>query len=242
MKKIIASAFVCGALWTALPVLAQSQRQIRSEELRFAPGRDNLTVQGRIRGYEVRDYQIRARAGQTILIDFRPSSRFAFFNLMGPGADAAMFAGDAKGNRFEGRAPASGVYRVRVYLVRAAARRGETASYSLAVSVRGAAGPERPVPGQIEFDATGQVKCGLRTGQPLQSCRAGVQRHPMGETTVRIFLPGNSSRYVYFKNGRASSSDGGQRRFTAAKRGSTTFVSVGSERYELPDSLVVGRR
>ena len=36
-----------------------------------------------------------------------------------------MFVGSISGNQFEGRLPASGDYKVRVYLMRSAARRDE---------------------------------------------------------------------------------------------------------------------
>ena len=42
-----------------------------------------------------------------------------------------MFVGSTSGNQFEGRLPASGDYKVRVYLMRSAARRDEIANYRL---------------------------------------------------------------------------------------------------------------
>jgi hypothetical protein len=42
-----------------------------------------------------------------------------------------MFVGSSSGNQFEGRLPASGDYKVRVYLMRSAARRDEIADYRL---------------------------------------------------------------------------------------------------------------
>jgi hypothetical protein len=54
------------------------------------------------------------------------------FNIIAPGkADEAMFVGSSAGNQFEGKLPASGDYKVRVYLMRSAARRNEIANYRL---------------------------------------------------------------------------------------------------------------
>lgn len=56
-----------------------------------------------------------------------------------------MFVGSTSGNRFDGALRASGDYRIRVYLMRAAGRRGEQTGYSLKVRVGGGhAGTEAP--------------------------------------------------------------------------------------------------
>ncbi len=53
-------------------------------------------------------------------------------NIIAPGKEnEAMFVGSSSGNQFEGRLPASGDYKVRVYLMRSAARRDEIANYHL---------------------------------------------------------------------------------------------------------------
>jgi hypothetical protein len=55
-----------------------------------------------------------------------------YFNIIAPGKEnEAMFIGSSAGNQFEGALPASGDYRVRVYLMRSAARRDEIANYRL---------------------------------------------------------------------------------------------------------------
>ena len=54
------------------------------------------------------------------------------FNIIAPGKKSeALFVGSTSGNQFEGRLPASGDYKVRVYLMRSAARRDEIANYRL---------------------------------------------------------------------------------------------------------------
>ena len=46
-----------------------------------------------------------------------------------------MFVSSSAGNQFEGRLPASGDYKVRVYLMRSAARRDEIANDRLEMSI-----------------------------------------------------------------------------------------------------------
>jgi hypothetical protein len=58
------------------------------------------------------------------------------FNIIAPGKEnEALFVGSSAGNQFEGTLPASGDYKVRVYLMRSAARRDEIANDRLAMSI-----------------------------------------------------------------------------------------------------------
>ncbi len=58
------------------------------------------------------------------------------FNIIAPGKEnEALFVGSSAGNQFEGRLPASGDYKVCVYLMRSAARRDEIANDRLEMSI-----------------------------------------------------------------------------------------------------------
>jgi hypothetical protein len=50
-----------------------------------------------------------------------------------------MFIGSSAGNRFSGPLTVSGPHTILVYLMRNAARRGETANYTLTIGVKGGA-------------------------------------------------------------------------------------------------------
>ncbi|WP_428696511.1 SH3 domain-containing protein [Stappia sp.] len=123
-------------------------QDVRSERLRFAPGTNGAQVEGRISGFESVDYVLGARAGQRLDVALQSRNRFAYFNVLAPGSDRAIFIGSRDGARFDAALPASGDYRIRVYLMRNAARRNERARYSLSVSVEGrpAERPRRPAP------------------------------------------------------------------------------------------------
>lgn len=62
-----------------------------------------------------------------------------FFNVLPPDSEAALFIGSTSGARFEGDLPKTGHYRIRVFLLRAAARRDETAQYRLDIRLAGGA-------------------------------------------------------------------------------------------------------
>jgi hypothetical protein len=61
-----------------------------------------------------------------------------YFNILEPGqTEVAMFNGSTSGNQFEGVLKKSGDYKIRVYMMRSAARRNEVANYRLEMIVAG---------------------------------------------------------------------------------------------------------
>ena len=117
--------------------LAWAQPDIRQEQIEFEKGTSGAAIKGEIKGSQIVDYQLRASEGQWMVAVFEPSNPSAYFNVMPPDAPAAIFIGSTAGNRFEGALPADGVYTLRIYLMRNAARRHETASYTLEVEITG---------------------------------------------------------------------------------------------------------
>jgi hypothetical protein len=108
---------------------------IREERVRFAAGKTGAVLEGRIKGDEITDYLLRASGGQTIRVAFQTSNAANYFNLMQGNNPAAIHIGSVAGNQYEGVLPANGDYRIRVYLMRSAARRNETADFKLAVNI-----------------------------------------------------------------------------------------------------------
>lgn len=134
------------SLVLVVPALAQDG--IRKDPVHFAAGKSSATIQAQIRGDETVDYQLDAKAGQTMTVDFRPSNLSAYFNVLPPGSQGeAIFIGSSAGNHFEGAVPADGITTIRVYLMRNAARRNEVAKYKLDIAIRGgaAAAAAKPV-------------------------------------------------------------------------------------------------
>jgi hypothetical protein len=105
---------------------------IRTERVQFHKGASSATVKGQIKGRESVDYLLGAREGQSMNVSMATDNRSSYFNIIAPGkANEAIFVGSIAGNQFEGTVPASGDYKIRVYLMRNAARRDETAKYRL---------------------------------------------------------------------------------------------------------------
>jgi hypothetical protein len=144
--------------------LGSVKADIRRERIQFEKGKSGTTITGKIKGDQIVDYQLRAGAGQSMVAIFKPSNLSAYFNVLPPGSNVAIFVGSTSGNHFEAKLPADGVYTVRVYLMRNAARRNESATYKLDLSVAGggkAAAAEASRSTGSSFDRTFELQ-GIR--------------------------------------------------------------------------------
>jgi hypothetical protein len=97
--------------------------------------------------------------------------------------------------------------------------------------------------GQGKFDATGKVPCAQTVGQPMTECEFGVARNGGGYATVVIKKPHGSTRIIYFRMGKpigADISEADPGKFSATREGDLNFIRIGNERYEIPDSVVLG--
>jgi hypothetical protein len=220
----------------------------REERVRFATGASSATIKGQIKGDQTIDYVVRAGAGQTISVTLKPSNRSNYFNVLPPGsADVAMYAAQT-GEPYSSLLPADGDYKVRVYLVRAAARRSESSSYTLTIGVTGTALAPLPadqdalVPGTTAHART-QVTCvpspyGDKTPT---TCDALVTRRGRdGTATVAISLGTAGTRHILFVKGKPVVSDESSP-MASTRRGDTTIVTFESgERHEIPDGFVFG--
>jgi hypothetical protein len=82
------------------------------------------------------DYQLHVKQGQLMNISMATQHGATYFNIMEPGEEyEAIFIGSTSGKQFEGVARESGDYTIRVYMMRSAARRGETGGFRLEMIV-----------------------------------------------------------------------------------------------------------
>lgn len=124
------------ALVAGLTAPALAQDAVRTERVYFARGTSSAALAGTLRGDATVDYVVGAREGQTMTVSLRASNASAYFNVLPPGSEGEAIDGAANTTRWSGVLPASGDFKVRVYLMRNAARRGETANYTLNIGVR----------------------------------------------------------------------------------------------------------
>ena len=135
MKTTFIASLLSAFVLACLP--ASAAPGIQQKQVQFKKGETGATIKGTIKGDQTIDYQLRAGVGQVMVVAFKPSNASAYFNVLPPGSEEAIFVGSSAGNSFSADLKTSGVYTIRVYLMRNAARRNESASYTLDVGVSG---------------------------------------------------------------------------------------------------------
>jgi hypothetical protein len=251
MKKLLVSVALVSILLLFVVVTSHAAEQTtRTDRVKFSKGATSAVIKGQVKGSGDVDYLVRAGAGQTITVSLKVSNRMNYFNVLPPGSkDVAMYAGQT-GEDFKGVLPADGDYTIRVYLIRAAARRNESSRYTLTVSVTGkalepvAASKDAVIPG-TPYHASAKITCVpfievFREKKP-QECEAFVVRRGFdGTATVEIPQANSLRRRILFVKGKPVASDS-QDPMTFSRRDDLTTVIFGTdERYEIPDALVFG--
>ena len=98
--------------------------------------------------------------------------------------------------------------------------------------------------GQGQFDTTGNIPCAQSVGQPMMQCSFGVARAGGGYATVVIQKPDGRTRAIFFRMGKPIGADTSQAdgypEFGATKENDLNLIRVGTERYEIPDAVVLG--
>jgi hypothetical protein len=251
MKKLFVSiALVSMLLLCVVVTLRAAETGIRTERVKFAKGTTSAVIKGQVKGSGDVDYLVRAGAGQTITVSLKVSNRMNYFNVLPPGSkDVAMYAGQT-GEDFKGVLPADGDYTIRVYLIRAAARRNESSRYTLTVSVTGkalepvAASKDAVIPG-TPYHASAKMACvpyiEKFRDKKQQECDAFVVRRGFdGTATVEIRQEISVPRRILFVKGKPVASDSQDSMTFSRKDDQTIVVFDADERYEIPDAFIFG--
>lgn len=223
---------------------------IESRPLQFAKGTSSATVKGSLKGDKTIDHKLRAKAGQTMSVTLKTSNGANYFNVLPPGSTGeAIFVGSTSGNDWTGLLPADGEYTVRVYLMRSAARRNESADYTLTVGITGSAATsaalgaapagDAKVKG-TPYHATGKVPCSMGSApQGSAQCDFGVIRGKPGNAEVHLTPPGGFKRVLTFAGGTVTSDAGVN--VKASKGGDVWSVDVNDyEHYRIPEAVISG--
>jgi hypothetical protein len=141
MRCAVVAPPLFAVAFSVLPAPAAiAQNDIRTEQVHFKPGANSAVVEGKITGYETVDYVLEASKGQHMNVGMATKNGANYFNILAPGEnEVAMFNGSVNGNQYEDVLPESGAYKIRVYMMRSAARRNEVAKYRLEIVISGAA-------------------------------------------------------------------------------------------------------
>ncbi len=220
----------------------------RTERVYFAKGATSTVIKGQIKGYHYIDYQVRAGAGQTLSVEMQTGNGANYFNILPPGSsDVAMFVGSMSiGNRFSGVLPTDGDYVIRVYQMRNAARRNESARFTLTLDVSGQALAATPaaedalIPG-TPFHASAKVVCTVPFAPTVKECDAFVIRRGFdGTATVEVRWGEGMKRRILFVRHEVVAADSPEPTVSERRRDFTIVRFGGDERFEIPEALVTG--
>lgn len=125
-KIMLCMVCACSSLAFANDGIQRGQIELKKET-------KNQRVKGAIKGYQFVDYALSAKAGQRLNIRLQTTNASAYFNVLPPNSETAVFVGSTSGDQAKLTLAEDGVYTIRVYLMRSAARRNEMARYGLAV-------------------------------------------------------------------------------------------------------------
>ncbi len=245
MKSILIKAL---SLFLIFSINAATAVEIREERVQFKPGETGATIKGRIKGRQIVDYRLSAKAGQSMAVILETSNRSNYFNITAPDADSAMFIGSISGNRFVGSLSKGGEYIVRVYLMPNAERRGETAKYTinfaLSVDNQSSKSATSSETGPEKFDAYGEIKCSADKQTLDQWCEFRVLRDlPKHSAEIWItnitFKDQVHYRVLYFADGKFSTNE--KAKLAWQRQDDNWWVSIdGREFYFIPDALIYG--
>ena len=173
------------------------------------------------------------------------------FNIFAPGEnDEAMFNGSSSQNQYKGILSKTGDYKVRIYMMRSAARRRETANYRLEMIITEPSGQissginsDDALVNGTNYHATGKIPCAMNISQPKSSCSFGVIRKGNGSGTVTVTKPDGRTRVIFFERGTANGYDISQAdpgEFSAKRESDMSIIRIGQELYEIPDAVIFG--
>ena len=212
----------------------------------FAKGKSSAVIRNRIVGHRYIDYQVLAGAGQRMTVSLKGSNGANYFNLLPPDSEGpAMARGESLDNRFDGLLPDDGVYTIRVFLYRAAARRNEASDFTLSVGVTET--PLKPVSARTDavlpgtrYHASTTVQCEPAFSK-IRQCEAYVVRRGFdGTATVELRWDGTWKRRILFVKGEPKAADVPQAMtFTRDERGWRVSFND-EEHFDIPEALVYG--
>lgn len=239
-------------LGLSLHSVAVFAADIRQERVHFKAGASSATITGAIKGNQTIDYVLGAKAGQTMSVSLKTNNGANSFNVLPPGSEAAIAIGANLDNAWSGSLPVDGDYTVRVFLMRSAARRNETAQYTLDVGIDGPAGQRHAsdvkVPGTA-YHATGTVPCSVGPDpKGSAQCSFGVVRGGLGNAEVHIapvgydvLLHPDKVNTVLVFTGSAVTSRDPKQAVTAEKTEYDWLIGVNNSLfYTIPEAVIFG--
>lgn len=216
-----------------------AQAEIETKPVHFKSGTSSSEITGELKGYQIIDYTLAAKAGQEMTVHLSTDNTANYFNVLPSDSEEAIFIGSIKGNSWTGILPKTDTYRVRVYLMRSAARRNEKANYRINFAISSKVYDVK-VSG-TNYHATGNVPCSVGP-DPKQSaqCKFGVVRKGNYSAEVHVSTPGGKVRILMFNGDEVFCKDPDVH-LKSEKQGDEWEVSVNDfEFFTIPEAVITG--
>lgn len=175
------------------------------ERIRFKAGATSGSVSGSVKGYDRKDFVVNGKKGQKMKVDLKSSSTFVYFNIAdskdGYAADMPTEPKPLDVTSWEGTLPKDGDYFIRVYLVRAEARRDGKADFTLNVSITGDAesGEKGMAMNKVHwFECPDRMEVGATFKKTSGNKEAYVE---IGDTAMTLSLKPSASGEKYSDKG-----------------------------------------
>jgi hypothetical protein len=134
MKTTFITKFLIPFLIVSIPVI--SQAQITTRKVTFSSGKSSTVIASSLKGRQTIDYTVVVKSGQKLTVGLKTNNNANYYNVLPPGSTGeAIFIGETAGNNYEGTLTKAGTYKIRVFLMRSAARRNEVAKFTLNVGL-----------------------------------------------------------------------------------------------------------
>lgn len=225
-----------------ISILLNNTNAQTTKKINILKEKNSTSIAGVIKGSQFIDYQIQFEKGQTIEVLLTGSNQSNYFNILPPGSkDVAIYNSSINGNKYNGLSDRSGLYTIRVYLMRNAARRNESSKFTLKIKLRNTGtNADAKVPG-TKFHATGELRYSIKE-ETTNSRKAlfGVIRKKTNEAELHITLADNQKRILLF-NGNKVTSGNNLQKLKFIKESDMWLIDINdTEHYQIPDAVING--
>ncbi len=108
----------------------------RDVKVKFKPGTTTATFASTIKGYDVVNYYLDAKAGQTVQVHFTKSRNTCYNNIIAPSGKELIPVDSTTSRDYSASMTENGRYRAVVYMMRVSARRGLSCKYSITFEIK----------------------------------------------------------------------------------------------------------
>jgi hypothetical protein len=198
------------SLFFAVASLTALADETRTEVVKFEKGKSSAALSGKVSGRDSVVYKLNAKEGQFLKVSMTTDNESADFNIYIPGrgpGDEALFASamSTAGREYSGQLYKTGDHSISVFLNRNAARKEESASFKLNVSITskapGAVAEEKPATGPVPEKVIDDCLAALR--KMVGDKKMKVLNSKRGETSfiVDVEVTGAQKPWRCFHDG-----------------------------------------